>query len=413
MGLASVVGSGRSGRKVLLVDLDDIGWDLLRRVEPLGVTPRITALMATGRVWSHFWAAPNCSLFRARVLTGADAYRPENYVGGIVKPLDTFAGPAGPWLPDGLPGARVKIGKWHMSGGAPAAMFPDNLIDKGWTRFVGCWGNPPEDGGTGYYGITEYDVDASGVIVTQQPQHQTTRCASLALAEIAAGTELIHASFCAVHKPFESPPDGEPAGKVYTGTTDAQIKLDMLYHLDHWLGVVVDEAVKQGYVVIVACDNGTSELGKNTYHETGSNTPLFAVGAGVVPGVSERLVAATDLWATVRRIRGGTGAAPDSVDFADDMLGWPSVAREREFLTLDWYPAKGIPPTAGNWSRMIRDARWKYVDQKQKPAGTSGDKVVALFDLLTDPGEAVNLLDAPLSSEAQAAYDLLLANLPT
>lgn len=412
LGLASAAPRGVLDRKVLLIDLDDIGWDLMRRVEPLGGTPRMTAAMAAGRVWTRFWAAPNCSLFRARVLTGADAYRPESYIGRLVQTSDKFAGPAGTWLPDGLPGERVKLGKWHMSGDVPLAMFPQSLVARGWTRFVGNHSNLFTNG-TGYYDWKEYDADAQGVTWTQQTQHETTRMASLCLSEIAAGTDLIHASFCAIHKPLDLPPQGEPVGKTYTGVTDFQIRLDMLYHLDHWLGEVMDAAVAAGYVVLVACDNGTDQLGKNTYYETGSNTPLFALGSGVVPGVSQRLVAATDLWATVRRLRGGTGSAPDAVDFTDDLLGWPPVERERQFLTLDWYPGLAEPPVPGQWSRMIRDARWKLVDQKIKPAGTSGDKIVALHDLESDPEEQVNLLDSPLSGEAQAAYDLLLANLPT
>lgn len=403
--------SPRLERNVLLIDLDDIGRDLLSRAMAAGGAPNISRLMSTGRTWSTFWAAPNCSLFRARVLTGADAYRPESYIGRLVGTSDKFAGPAGTWICEGLQGRKVKLGKWHMSGDVPLAFFPATLIQRGWDRFIGSNSNLFV-GGTSYYDWKEHDADSSGDVITQQTQHETTRMAQLVMSEAAAGTEFIHASFCAIHVPLNLPPDGEPAGKTYHGTTNYEIRADMLFHLDYWLGVVVQDAVQRGYVVIVACDNGTKDAGKNTYKETGSNTPMFAVGAGVVPGQSDRLVAATDLWATVRRMRGDTvTTAPDSVDFCDELLGWPSIVAPRQFLTMDWYPQLGTAPAPGQWSRMIRDARWKYVDQKIEPAGTSGDDVVALHDLLNDPTEEVNLLDAPLSSEASAAYQLLLANL--
>lgn len=399
-------------RNVLLVDLDDLGRELLDRALAFGGAPNMASMVATGRSWGTFWAAPNCSLFRARVLSGADAYRPESYVGRLVGTSDPFPGPAGPWLPVGLLGRKVKVGKWHLSGTVPAALFPFALVANGWDRFVGSHSNL-FTGGAGYYNWKEYDADQSGWSSNQQAQHNTTRLAQLALAELAAGTELVHVSFCAVHLPLELPPNDEPPGKVYQGSTDSAIRAAMLFHLDHWLGVLVQDAVARGYVVLVACDNGTNQAGKNTYKEAGNNTPLFACGDGVVPGMSGRLIAATDLWATVRRLRGDSvSTAPDSVDFCDDLLGWPAIHQPREFLTLDWYPALGVPPVASQWSRMIRDARWKYVDQKMGPAGTTADAVVALHDLESDPDEVVNLLDAPLAGEARAALALLLANLP-
>lgn len=400
-------------RNVLLIDLDDLGRELLDRAMAAGGASSVAALIAGGRSWGTFWAAPNCSLFRARVLTGADAYRPESYVGRLVGTSDAFSGPAGPWLPAGLSGSKVKLGKWHLAGTVPLAQFPVTVVNGGYDRFIGNHSNL-FNGGTSYYDWKSYVVDSSGVTITQETQHHTTWLSQHVLAELAAGTEMIHASYCAVHVPFSVPPDGEPAGKVYHGGTPAQIRAEMLFHLDYWVGVVAAEAISRGYVVIVACDNGTNGAGKNTYKEAGNNTPLFAAGDGVVQGVSDRLISATDLWATVRRLRGDTLAtAPDSVDFADDLLGWPAVAAPREFLTLDWYPTLGVAPAPSQWSRMIRDARWKYVDQKMQPAGTSSDAVIALHDLDTDPDELVNLLDAPLSSEAQSAYDTLLANLPT
>jgi len=408
--VSSSGGKESVARKVLLIDLDDLGRDQLSNAMSSGGASNIAALIASGRSWNTFWAAPNCSLFRARALSGADAYRPENYVGRLVVPADNFDGPAGAWLPSGLPGQKVKIGKWHTSN---SPTFPVHLITQGWDRFVGLLSGLLI-GGTGYYNWKEYDADSAGVVITQQTQHNTSRVAYLTLSELAAGTELIHASFSAIHSPFELPPNDEPLGKVYQGTTDVRIRSDMLFHLDYWLGVVIQDAVAKGYVVIVACDNGSSDAGKNSYKETGNNTPLFACGTGVVPGVSDRLIAATDLWATVRRLRGDeVTLAPDSVDFCDDLVGWSSIATPRQFLTLDWYHAVGAPPSPTTpWSRMIRDARWKYVDQKMLPSGTSGNKIEALHDLDGDPSELVNLLDAPLSSEASIAHALLLANLP-
>lgn len=394
------------GRRVLLIDLDDIGREYLDAQIALGGAPNLAGAVASGRTYQTFWAAPNCSLFRARVLTGLDAYRAGNLVGRIVGGGDNwFHGPAGTWMPEGLPGQKVKIGKLHVTGGQA---FPAVTVLRGWDRFVGVRGNCDNDGGAGYYSWFEGTADSQGASVAVQTQHNTERTADLALAELAAGTELIHVSFNAIHRPLELPPG-------YTGTTEAEIRAAMLAHLDHWIGQILAVAVPAGYVVLIACDNGSDGDGKGTYLEDGTNTHLIILGAGVIPGVSTRLVQATDLWATIRRLRGDmSGAvAADSCDFSDDFLPWSQWHAPREFLTVDWFPFVGVMPPADKWSRMIRNARWKYVDQKIKTAGILAEPVQALFDLESDPEEQVNLLDAPLSAEAAMAYDLLLENLPT
>jgi arylsulfatase A-like enzyme len=398
-------------RKVLLADIDDIGKELLTSAMASGEAPNLASAMARGRTYPRFWASPLCSQFRARVLTGLDAWRKGNQVGRVVKPLDSFAGPTGTWMPDGLPGRKVKLGKWHLCN---PPSFPWVVVLAGYDRFAGIAGNITHDG-TSYYAWKEWLADGTTVVQVPQSQHHTSRTAQLALAEIALGTELVHVSFQAVHEPLESPPDGEPAGHVYTGTTPSEILADMLFPLDHWLGRLIEAAVSRDYVVLVAADNGTSGDGKGTPLESGSNTPFFVIGRGVVPGVSRRLVQATDLWATVRRLRGDPLGLnkPDSRDFSDDCLGVPALHAPRQFMTLDWYPHLGIPPVPAEWSRMIRDARWKYLDQKFKPGGQLFEPLIGLWDLEGDPNEQVNLLLAPLSAEAQVAYERLLANLPS
>ena len=230
--------------------------------------------------------------------------------------------------------------------------------------------------------------------------------------ELDLGTEFVHVSFQAIHKPLDTPPVNEPPGKIYSGQTTEEKKLDMLFHLDHWFGVLFVQAMARGYVVIIACDNGTEDEGKGTHLETGSNTQLIVCGRGVLPGASQRLVQATDLWATVRRLRGDPSPSTlDSFDFTDDFLPVAPLVGPREFMTLDWFQGLGVSPAPSQWSRMIRNAKWKYLDRKTSPASTVLVPFEGLWDLESDPEELVNLLDFPLSLEAQVAHDFLLANL--
>jgi arylsulfatase A-like enzyme len=394
-------------RKVLLIDLDDLGRKFLSDAVSLGWAPNLATAKSVGRSYQNFWAALMCSPFRARVLTGLEAFRPGNLVSRIVTENDTFTGPTGTWLPAGLPGLKVKLGKWHLS---CYEDFAVGVALGGYDSFVGVKATVET-----YYSYEQWFANALGSNSVTLTTHQTTRLAADVLAEIDFGTDLIHASFCAIHTPLALPPNDEPPGQVYTGSTEQQIKHAMLYHLDYWLGQIFAQAMAKGYVIIVTCDNGTDGDGKGLYFEAGPNTDLIILGYGVKPGSSSRLVQATDLWATVRRLRGDVSGlkATDSLDFTDDFLFVPPIDAPRQILRLDWSGFLGVPTPPENWSRMVRDHRWKYVHQTFAPKPPPpGIPLIALHDLQSDPNETVNLLDSPLSTEAQDAYDMLLASLP-
>ena len=79
-GLANKSLSKPLPRKVLLIDLDDLGREFLSNAISLGLAPNLANAMAVGRNYQNFWAALMCSPFRARVLTGLEAFRPGNLV---------------------------------------------------------------------------------------------------------------------------------------------------------------------------------------------------------------------------------------------------------------------------------------------------------------------------------------------
>jgi arylsulfatase A-like enzyme len=372
----------------------------------LGLAPNLATAMAVGRSYQNFWAALMCSPFRARVLTGLEAFRPGNLVSRIISESDYFIGPTGTWMPAGLPGQKVKLGKWHLSS---YEYFAVGVALGGYDRFIGLRANV----GT-YYNYEQWyanTVGSSSVILTT---HHTSQLASDLLTELDLGTDLIHASFCAIHTPLALPPNDEPPGHVYAGGTEQDVKREMLYHLDYWLGRIFTQALAGGYLILVTCDNGTDGAGKGLYFEAGANTNLIVLGNGVIPGSSSRLVQATDLWATVRRLRGDVSGlkATDSLDFTDDFLAVPQIDAPRKIMRLDWSGFLGVPTPPENWSRMLRDDRWKYVNQTFAPKPVPpGIPLIALHDLQSDPSETVNLLDSPLSPEAEVAYGILLANL--
>lgn len=387
----------RTNRRVLLVDLDDIGHDLFASALAAGKIPNLAGYKAVGTWFPRFWAASICSVFRARVLTGLDGYRAGNLVLWNVFESPTFAGPTAPWICSGLSGISGKVGKWHLcSGGLLSTVAGPG----GFGSFRGVLANLPS-----YTAWMQYD-SATGT-ATPQTEHATTSVANDALDLVEAEVDFVNASFHCVHSPLELPPDNDPPGATYSGTTQLQKKHEMLRHLDYHIGRLVDAAIARDYVVLIACDNGTDGAGKGTVFESALCTPMLAVGNGVGATVCRHLVSATDLFATVREILGDGGRAADSVSFANEVLATLTGAPERAYLTYDDCTSHvGVPPTPSTWRRAIRSKRWKLIDN---PSGI-GER---FYDLDADPTEQTNLLAGRLDAEQAAAYQDLLAHLPT
>src|SRR5688572_9880473 len=201
-------------RPVLLIDIDDLGWPFLESALAAGFAPHLAALRPSAREFTNFWAAPICSLFRARVLTGLDAYRPGNFVGANVPShnLSTlFPGPAGKWITHDMPGRRTKRGKFHLAAGLPSP-WPECIVEL----------SPTRDGYDEYSGskgnlIPSYTDWKRGAIVrggtptiATSTTFATNDTYQSALADLGLGTEFVHASFNAIHEPLESPPANEP-----------------------------------------------------------------------------------------------------------------------------------------------------------------------------------------------------------
>jgi len=396
-------------RKVLLVDIDDVGWPFLEECIAQGDAHELAALRPRAREYRNFWAAPVCSVFRAKVLTGLESFRPGNSVGTNVPSnnMGPFAGPSGTWITDGMPGRRTKRGKWHLSAGPG---WPELVVERTARRDAYDEYSGPKGNLQSYHEWTCARVKrGEPAQLVEMREFATNITASDALADVASGVEFIHVSFNAPHAPHNLPPPAnEPPGVTYPGRTRYS---DLFRHLDWRLGQLVRAAVDADYVVLLACDNGTSGEGKGSLAESGVHTPLFAWGRDVASGTSERLISAVDLWSTVRQLRGVADfASPDSLSFASEMLVAREIlaSRPRSLLRADSFPSYGIAPAAATWRRAVRSERWKLVEL---PDAEAGEKTRALFDLRADPGELRNLLGTKLSEEAQAALDALDAAL--
>lgn len=379
--------------KVVLVLLDDVGKDLLADAH----TPSLDLLAQRARIYRRFWASPMCSPTRAAILSGLEAHRAGNLMGGNTTDYELPI--TARLLPRLLPGSSTYRGKLHV---AP-------VHRTGWPLQAGFgdWsGTTAAALGTGYYGW--WWVREGGREWCDQ--YATEVVAREVMGDIAAGTDFVYAAFHAAHTPFHVPPR-ELAPYSWTHedlATDLGQARAMTEALDTALGWVADAALSKGYVLIIASDNGTSKkVGgeKGTLREAGICVPLFVLGPEVDPGVSDALVQATDLWATVLEARGVASfpVAEDSVSF------WPEATRGappgRRYLRSQTFFPAGAAPDPLHWKRAVRDSRWKLISH--------GSQTVPLFyDLEADPRELDDLMDGPLTQEQTQAYQRLLDHLP-
>ena len=399
---SAVSAQGAGPRKVLVIDLDDLGIELLQATP----TPHLDSLAAQGRYFSRFYAAPMCTPARVLAQLGARGSRIEVRCIGNVQNTNDYRLPTAPFTPLGVrvqtSGKRaMKIGKWHLCSDDTLA-HPTAF---GWLPYVGVMGNLGPAGGDWF----NYPENAAGTSHSVTNTYLTTRETDLALRAVHDGYDLISLSYHAPHKPFHDPPS-------YLHTIPLPLVFNWdraraaLQALDTELARLTPMALALGYTVIIYSDNGlAATLGgdKGTVYEGGVRTMLWALGPGIVPGQDDSVIELVDLYATVLALLGipqGPLAGPDSVSFEPLLVGGsaPGTIAIAERGTLAGADPHLQPDT---WRRMACEQRFKLIVNQDL-------LMPRLFDLQNDPGEQVDLLAGPsLSNTAAQAFAALRAAL--
>lgn len=375
----------QSPRRVLLVDLDDVGREILTATP----TPELDALAQRGRTFERFYTAPMCTATRALVSLGVRGSRPEVLCTGNVSGSNTYKLPTAPYeslaavvVREGL--RASKVGKWHLCDDLEI-LHP---LDHGWLPYIGVMGNPNPSGGDWY----SYPENRSGVMAWVAGSYLTSREAELGMRLVEQGHDLVSVSFHAIHKPFHEPP-AELHSIPPPLDSDWKLAQAALQALDHELGRLLQVAEAHGYTVLVFSDNGLAgPLGglKGTVWEGGVHTVLWAAGPGIPPGTDDALVEAVDLYATVLDLLGiaqGPTRGPDSTSFVPQLLG---LGGSKSHVIAERGGPAGVDPrdNPALWRRMVREDRFKLVVNQT----TLGQR---LYDLWNDPLETTDLLTAP------------------
>lgn len=384
--------------KLLVIDLDDVGFDLLRDTP----TPTLDALERDGRFFTNFTTASICTPTRAMLHTGAFPSHPDLLLGEIVPPGSPFAMPIAPLTTLGTliqsgGYTTAKVGKWHLAGSA----FPAHPQQAGWQGYAGSFSNVQQFG----QGYTNYPKTVNGITAQVTGTYLTTDETDDAIRCVNADIDLVSVSYHAPHKPWHIPP--ADLFTVDPILNDRDRARAMLQACDSEMRRLLNAALPLGYTVIVFADNGTAQpIGgfKGTFKELGIVNPMWAFGPSITPGVDESRVGVVDLYATIANLfgmpAGQTSGFPDrgpnSRSFVHALHGFPVF---RRFTYADRFRNLGDDPRLfplTRWRRVLRGERYKL------SIADADATEIKLVDYVNDPDESINLLDPPggLSGEA-------------
>lgn len=427
-------------KNILFILSDDQGaWALGATGNREIQTPNLDALAAGGMRFENFFCvSPVCSPARASILTGRipsahgvhDWIRagnlddPKGAYGSSDRAVEYLSGMPG--TTDFLAAAGYRCGlsgKWHLGASAKP--------QKGFT-----WWNAYAFGGGEYF---NYKMIQGGELVshTNYVTHEITEGALSFLDSCRGNAQPFYLSvhYTAPHSPwdeknhprefldryrdcpFTSTPD-EPVHPWQTasapvGDTPEKRKNNLRGYfaavtaMDRDVGRILarlaDIGAAEETLVIFSGDNGMN-MGHHGIWGKGNGTipmnmyddsvkvPFLVKGPGVPRGVVERgLFSHYDVLPTILDFAGLAHQIPPGLpgrSFAP-LLAGQRMEEGREVVVFDEYGPV----------RMIRDRKWKYVHRY--PDGPH-----ELFDLESDPGERVNLLDQSTDGAAEKASEM-------
>ena len=388
---------------VLLVVLDDVGYEDLKSVRQQGFAPNMGALAATGFVFHNAFSNPICSPTRRSLLF--NEWRVEQS-GPVCGPPDGSSPSARTIsLAERLPDhSALFLGKWHI-GSSP--VWQETPQSHGWDLWRAgvpfyVAGNPQTTcGGFDYDDwLRVEDGVAELVFGLYQPGLMVRRFEEWWPFE--NGPRFCVFAAQLAHDPYHRPPRAWlPAN--YPATPSARKKYEaMIAAIDVQVGVLLASVDLSRTVVAIVGDNGTPRevapdptRAKTTTFERGIRVPMILAGAGVPRGESRALVHVVDLHATLVELAGRT-ASGDGVSLVP-IMNRTSIRARAHILS----GIRGDPQFPDDL--CVRSLRFKL---RRTATGEE------FYDLWLDPLETTNrILDPTLATQVGSHRAWLDSNL--
>ncbi len=315
--------------------------------------------------------------------------------------------------------STAAVGKWHLANDENGALGHPNRV--GFDYYSGGLKAAVEN----YYGWSKVVDGADPVGKTG---YATTDIIDDGIAWLNdRGDEpwFLWVAFNAPHTPIQLPP-----AELLKSEASLALKADgsngdlhdyynaMIEAMDTEIGRLLenigDEVLANTHVIFMG-DNGTPgnvakapfdrARAKGTVYQGGVNVPLIVKGPGFERGSNTELANSVDMFATILELAGSNasstlpeGVVIDSVSMVPILSGGSSL---RDFNYADHF---GATRNGNSDERAIRTERYKLVRD-------FGNDTEELFDLVEDPYETQNLLDASLTEEAIQSHEDLKARL--
>ncbi len=402
---------------VVVVFCDDLGWGDLGSFGARGHrTPHLDRLAHDGSRFTSFYVSqPVCSASRASLLTGCYA----NRVGihGALMPDSRVA-----LHPDEITLAEVLktrgyatacVGKWHL--GRPAAYLP---IHQGFDEYFGLpysndmWPNNPSAPASGYPPLPLIEGDQ--VIEEQPDQSQLTRRYTERAVHFIEKNQgqpfFLYLAHSMPHVPLF-------ASRAFRGHARDGLYGDVIEEIDWSVGQVL-QALKRNHLegrtlVIFTSDNGPWQLygnhagsagphraAKASVFDGGVRVPFIARWPGHIPRgrVSAEPLMTIDLLPTLAGLSGAPlpSRPIDGRDIWPLLSGAPGATNPHAAYGF-WYNQNELQAIrSGPWKLVLPHRAQLFPKEWQgrngaRGRGESRPMELALYDLVTDPGETLNL----------------------
>ncbi|MFT7037076.1 MAG: arylsulfatase A-like enzyme [Cyclobacteriaceae bacterium] len=413
---------------VVLVFIDDEGYGDVGCYGATGFeTPNIDRLAKQGMKFTNFYAAqPVCSVSRAGLLTGC--YPNRLGMPGALFPKDTIGinseefTMAEMFKEQGY--ATACFGKWHLGWqkeflplqhgfdeytGLPYSndMWPHNIV-------TGERLPKDKDRGVPVLPIIEGNDVVDSVMSLKDQDKLTTLYTGKAVDFINRNSD--NPFFLYVPHTMGHIPLG--VSDKFRGKSDQGLYGDVMMEIDWSVGEISKALEKNNLVentiLIFTTDNGPwlnfgnhagsaggLREGKMTNWEGGQRVPFIIRWPGITPEgtVCNQLASAIDLLPTFASITNGrlSDNKIDGVDISSLLKGdFNSSPRE----TMLYYKSDGLNAVRkGNW-KLVLPHTWRSYDTEPGNDGNRGKRVTMtidrseLFDMMRDPSERYNVIDA-------------------
>jgi arylsulfatase A-like enzyme len=407
---------------ILLVVLDDVGLEMVGAYDRGAQgppTPTLDCIADRGLRFDNAYANPVCSSTRAALVTSIEARN--NGVGATLGAMRNLE------LDPNLPSvahtlaragyATGAFGKWHLSSpkSANGAWHPNIM---GFDHFAGTLNNAGEHSddlvGEGPFGFRRWEKTVNGQAELVEGYLTTDTVDDTVdwIAQEGNRPWFALVSFHAAHGPWHRPPAKLHTQRLGLGPSERALYMADLEALDTELGRLLGSmkgSTLANTLVVVVADNGTPRSvyrpmllerhAKGSVFEQGINVPMIVAGPGVPAGThTSALAHVVDLGPTLAEWVGLL--PPTNVDGVSlsSVLEEPELDGPRSTVRAEFFwPNFSAQPKRHD--RAVRSARYKLIHRTNH--GTR------MHDLQSDPNEMVDLLQAPLDADAEAALVLL------